>query len=48
MTALTIADELGEASATLDELRSEHRRALESLGRLAGRLEEVADGAERP
>lgn len=48
MTALTIADELGEVSATLDELRSEHRRALESLGRLAGRLEEVADGAERP
>lgn len=48
MTALTIADELGEVSATLTELRAEHRRALESLGRLAGRLEEVADGAERP
>ena len=48
MTALTIADELGEVSATLTELRAEHRRALESLDRLAGRLEEVADGAERP
>jgi cell division protein ZapA len=48
MTALTIADELGEVSATLTELRAEHRRALESLGRLAGRLEEVAAGAERP
>jgi cell division protein ZapA len=48
MTALTIADELGEVSATLTELRAEHRRALESLGQLAGRLEEVAAGAERP
>lgn len=48
MAALTIADELGEVSATLTELRAEHRRALESLGRLAGRLEDVADGAERP
>ena len=48
MTALTIADELGEVSASLTELRAEHRRALESLGRLAGRLEEVAAGAERP
>ena len=48
MTALTIADELGEVSATLTALRAEHRTTLESLGRLAGRLEVVAAGAERP
>lgn len=48
MAALMIADELGEAAASLDELRGERRQALESLARLAGRLESVAEGAERP
>lgn len=48
MTALTIADELGDVSATATELRSERRNALDSLARLAGRLEGVAAAVERP
>jgi cell division protein ZapA len=48
MAALTIADELGELSATLDELRAERRGALDELARLAGRLEGVAAAVERP
>jgi len=48
MAALTIADELGDVSATVTELRGERRTALDSLDRLAGRLEGVAATVERP
>ena len=48
MAALTIADELGDVSATLAELRDERRSALDSMTRLAGRLEGVAATVERP
>lgn len=48
MAALTIADELGDVSASVTELRAERRGALESLARLAGRLEDVAAAVERP
>ncbi len=48
MAALTIADELGDVSATVTELRTERRNALDSLAQLAGRLEGVAAAVERP